>query len=127
MPSATSSSPTPTPNVRNPEKAAQYFKEAAEIYPKSPFLGLSVVNEATARAQQGDFDGALKTYRDFLATNPPAEVGAVAQLGIGNVFKEQGKWDEAIAAYQELADEIPASRPSRGSRVLGRRRHPAKG
>ena len=97
----------PDPAVRNPEKAAQYFKEAAEIYPKSPFLGLSIVNEATARAQQGDFDGALKTYRDFLATNPPAEVGAVAQLGIGNVFKEQGKWDEAIAAYKELVAKFP--------------------
>ncbi len=97
----------PDPAVRNPEKAAQYFKEAAEIYPKSPFLGLSVVNEATARAQQGDFDGALKTYRDFLATNPPAEVGAVAQLGIGNVFKEQGKWDDAIAAYKELVAKFP--------------------
>jgi TolA-binding protein len=97
----------PDPNVRNPEKAAQYFKEAAEIYPKSPFLGLSVVNEATARAQQGDFDGALKTYQDFLATNPPPEVGGVAQLGIGNVFKEQGKWDEAIAAYKEVASKFP--------------------
>ena len=97
----------PDPAVRNPEKAAQYFREAAELYPKSPFLGLSVVNEATARAQKGDFDGALKTYRDFLATNPPPEVGAVAQLGIGNVFKDQGKWDEAIAAYAELPQKFP--------------------
>ena len=97
----------PDPKVRNPEKAAQYFKEAAEIYPKSPFLGLSVVNEATARAQQGDFEGALKTYRDFLATNPPPEVGAVAQIGIGNVFKEQGKWDDAIAAYKEVVTKFP--------------------
>ena len=93
----------PDPAVRNPEKAAQFFKEAAEIYPKSPLLGLSVVNEATARAQQGDVEGALKTYRDFLATNPPAEVAAVAQLGIGNVLKQEGKWDEAIAAYKEVA------------------------
>ena len=97
----------PDPKVRNPEKAAQYFKEAAEIYPKSPFLGLSVVNEATARAQQGDFEGALKTYRDFLATNPPPEVGAVAQIGVGNVFKEQGKWDDAIAAYKEVVTKFP--------------------
>lgn len=97
----------PDPDLRDPEKAAKYFKEAAEIYPKSPFLGLSVVNEATARAQQGDFDGALKTYRDFLATEPPPEVGAVAQLGIGNVFKEQGKWDDAIAAYKELVGKFP--------------------
>lgn len=93
----------PDAAVRNPEKAAKYFKEAAELYPKSPLLGLSVVNEATARAQQGDVEGALKTYRDFLATNPPAEVAAVAQLGIGNVLKQEGKWDEAIAAYKEVA------------------------
>ncbi|MFM8718774.1 MAG: tetratricopeptide repeat protein, partial [Chthoniobacterales bacterium] len=92
----------PDTAVRNPEKAAQFFKEAAELYPKSPLLGLSVVNEATARAQQGDVEGALKTYRDFLATNPPAEVAAVAQLGIGNVLKQEGKWDEAIAAYKEV-------------------------
>lgn len=97
----------PDPNVRNPEKAASYFKEAAELYPKSPLLGLAVVNEATARAQQGDFDGALKTYREFLKSNPPAEVGAVAQIGIGNVLKEQGKWDEAIAAYQEVVTKFP--------------------
>ena len=97
----------PDLSVRSPEKAAEYFKEAAEIYPKSPLLGLVVVNEATARAQQGDFEGALKTYRDFLATNPPAEVAAVAQLGIGNVLKEQGKWDEAIAAYKELVAKFP--------------------
>ncbi len=97
----------PDPDVRNPEKAAQYFREAAELYPQSPLLGLSVVNEATARAQQGDFDGALKTYRDFLATNPPPEVGAFAQIGIGNVLKEQGKWDEAIAAYKEVAAKFP--------------------
>ena len=97
----------PDPATRNPEKAARYFKEAAELYPKSPLLGLSVVNEATARAQQGDFDGALKTYRDFLASNPPAEVAAVAQLGIGNVLKEQGKWDDAIAAYKEVVAKYP--------------------
>ena len=97
----------PDPAARNPEKAAQYFREAAEIYPKSPLLGLSVVNEATARAQQGDFDGALKTYRDFLANNPSPDVGAVAQLGIGNVFKEQGKWDDAIAAYAQLVTKFP--------------------
>jgi TolA-binding protein len=97
----------PDPAVRNPEKAAQYFKEAAEIYPKSPLLGLSVVNEATARAQQGDVEGALKTYRDFLATNPPAEVAAVAQIGIGNVLKQEGKWDEAIAAYKEVSSQYP--------------------
>lgn len=93
--------------VRNPEKAAQFFKEAAEIYPKSPLLGLTVVNEATARAQQGDVEGALKTYRDFLSTNPPAEVAAVAQLGIGNVLKQEGKWDDAIAAYKEVASKYP--------------------
>lgn len=97
----------PDTAVRNPEKAAQFFKEAAELYPKSPLLGLSVVNEATARAQQGDLEGALKTYRDFLATNPPAEVAAVAQLGIGNVLKQEGKWDEAIAAYKEVAAKFP--------------------
>jgi TolA-binding protein len=97
----------PDETVRNPEKAAQFFKEAAELYPKSPLLGLSVVNEATARAQQGDVEGALKTYREFLATNPPAEVAAVAQLGIGNVLKQEGKWDEAIAAYREVAAKYP--------------------
>ncbi len=97
----------PDPAQRNPEKAAQYFKEAAELYPKSPLLGLSVVNQATARAQQGDYDGALKTYRDFLNTKPSSDTAAVAQLGIGNVLKEQGKWDEAIAAYKEMAAKYP--------------------
>lgn len=97
----------PDPAQRDPQKAAKYFQEAAELYPDSPLLGLTIVNEATARAQQGDFDGALKTYRDFLAKNPPAEVASIAQLGIGNVLKEQKKWDEAIAAYKELVAKYP--------------------
>lgn len=97
----------PDPAMRDPERAAAFFKEASELYPDSPLLGLTVVNEATARAQQGDFDGALETYREFLGTNPPAEVAAVAQLGIGNVFKEQNKWDEAIAAFRELVEKYP--------------------
>jgi TolA-binding protein len=97
----------PDAAVRNPEKAAAYFKEAAALYPKSPLLGLSVVSEATARAQQGDFDGALKTYRDFLATKPSPETAAAAQLGIGNVLKEQAKWNDAIAAFQEVVAKYP--------------------
>lgn len=97
----------PDPAARNPEKAAQFFKEATELYPDSPLLGLSVVNQATAKAQQGDFEGALKTYRDFLAGNPPPEVAAVAQIGIGNVLKQQGKWDDAIAAYKEVPGKYP--------------------
>jgi TolA-binding protein len=100
----------PDPAVRNPEKAAGYFKEAASLYPKSPLLGLAVVNEATARAQQGDFDGALKTYRDFLRGNPPPDTAAVAQLGIGNVLVQQSKWDEAIAAYKELTAKYPQAK-----------------
>ena len=97
----------PDPAQRDPEKAAKYFQEAADIYPKSPLLGLSVVNQATARAQQGDHEGALKIYRDFLSKNPTPDVAAVAQLGIGNVLKEQGKWDEAIAAYKEMVTKYP--------------------
>lgn len=97
----------PDPAVRNPEKAASFFKEAAELYPKSPLLGLAVVQQATARAQQGDIEGALKTYRDFLATNPSPDLAAIAQIGIGNVLREQGKWDDAIAAYRELVEKFP--------------------
>ncbi len=97
----------PDPARRDPERAARYFKEAAEIYPQSPLLGLSVVNEATARARQGDFAGALRTYEDFLKTNPPAATAAVAQLGIGNVLKDQGKADEAVAAFRKLVEAYP--------------------
>ena len=97
----------PNPAKRDPQRAALYFRQAAEIYPQSPLLGLAVVNEATARSQQGDYDGALETYQSFLATNPPAEVAAVAQLGIGNVLKEQGKWDQAIPAYRKLTQKYP--------------------
>ena len=97
----------PDPAKRDPEKAAKYFQEASELYPKSPLLGLSVVNQATALAQQGDHDGALKIYRDFLSKNPSPDVASVAQLGIANVLKEQGKWDDAIASYGELVKKYP--------------------
>ncbi|MEX1118896.1 MAG: tetratricopeptide repeat protein [Terrimicrobiaceae bacterium] len=90
-----------------PEDAIRYFDESLTVYPDGRFTGLSVVSKAAAEARLGQYDGAAKTFQDFLAKNPPPEVGVIAQAGLANIYKDTSKWDEAIAAYKLVREKYP--------------------
>jgi len=98
---------TPDPAVNSPQKAATYFQESLAIYPNGAFAGLSVVSAASAQTRLKEYAQALKTFQDYLAKNPPADVGVIAQKGLADVYKDTGKWDEAIAAYKTLLSKYP--------------------
>ncbi len=91
------------------EDAIRYFDESLSLYPKGRFVGLSVVSKAAAEARLGQYDGAAKTFQDFLAKNPPPEVGVIAQAGLANIYKDTSKWDEAIAAYKLVGEKYPGT------------------
>ena len=91
------------------EDAIRYFDESLSIYPDGRFTGLSVVSKASAEARLGQYDKAAKTFQDFLAKNPPPEVGVIAQAGLANIYKDTSKWDEAIAAYKLVGEKYPGT------------------
>lgn len=93
----------------DPEKAAQYSKQQAEIYPKSSLVNDALAQQAGALAQLKKYDEALAAYKKFLATNPKKEVAAQAEFGIGTVLKETGKVDGAIAKFREVRDKFPGT------------------
>jgi tetratricopeptide (TPR) repeat protein len=90
-----------------PQDAIKYFDESLTIYPSGRFVGLSVVNKATAESKMGQNDSAAKTFQDFLSKNPPPEIGVIAQSGLANIYKDTAKWDEAIAAYKTVVEKFP--------------------
>lgn len=92
-----------------PEDAIRYFNESLTVYPDGRFTGLSVVSKAAAEARLGQYDGAAKTFQDFLAKNPPPEIGVIAQAGLANIYKDTSKWDEAIAAYKLVGEKYPGT------------------
>ncbi len=88
-----------------PADAIPYYDESVAIYPQGHFAGLSVVQKAAAESRLGQHESAAKTFQDFLAKNPPPEVGVVARAGLANIYKDTSKWDEAIAAYKTVLEK----------------------
>lgn len=93
----------------NPTEAITYFDESIKQYPNGRFLNLSVVQKAQAQATLKQYADALKTFQDYLAKNPPPEVAVVAQSGLAGIYKDTGKWDEAIAEYTKVKDKFPTT------------------
>ncbi|GAB4171114.1 MAG: hypothetical protein Fur0032_10200 [Terrimicrobiaceae bacterium] len=92
-----------------PADAIQYFNESLTLYPKGRFAGLSVVSKASAEAALAQHESAAKTFKDFLATNPPPDVAVIAQAGLANIYKDTAKWDDALAAYAKVKENFPGT------------------
>ena len=95
--------------LNNAPEALRFFNEALTIYPKGRFTGLAVVQKANAEARLGNLSDALKTFQDYLAKNPPAEVAVIAQAGVAGIHKDNRKWDDAIAAYNIVKTKYPGT------------------
>lgn len=92
-----------------PTEAIQYFDESIKQYPTGRLAGLSVVSKAQAEVALQQFESAQKTFQEYLAKNPPPEVAVVAQYGLAGIYKDTGKWDEAIAAYEKVKSGFPGT------------------
>ena len=93
----------------NPNEAIKYFDESVTQYPKGRLVGLSVVSKAQAQVALRQFDEALKTFKEHLAKNPSPDVAVVAQYGLAGIYKDTGKWDDAIANYKIVKDKYPGT------------------
>lgn len=93
----------------NPSEAMQFFDESVIQYPQGRLAGLSVVSKAQAQVALKQFDEALKTFQAYLAKNPSPDVAVVAQAGLAGIYKDTGKWDDAIAAYKVVKEKFPTT------------------
>jgi tetratricopeptide (TPR) repeat protein len=72
------------------------------------------LQQADIQNKQGKPEDAVNLYKDILAANPPTEVKFAALAGQGrNLFelgtKDAANYEEALKAYQELAEESNTS------------------
>lgn len=68
-----------------------------------------------AQYQRGEPQKAVQTLRGFVNKNPRSDVAPYAQYWIGESYYSQGKFNEAILAYNEVlvgspkSDRVPAA------------------
>ena len=61
----------------------------------------AALGEADKLVAAGDYDGAIKVYKDYYESNPTQHLVLVL---IGSVYEKAGKKDEAIEAYLDCLD-----------------------
>jgi len=59
--------------------------------------------------QRGDYGRAVQSLRRFVGKNPTSETVPTAQYWIGEAYFSQGKYNEAILAYNEILVAWPKS------------------
>jgi tetratricopeptide (TPR) repeat protein len=66
----------------------------------------ALLRHAVELQQQGDLEGAVAAYRNFLAVQPNE---APARSNLGVVLAQLGRFDEAIAEYEKALETQPAN------------------
>jgi len=87
------------------EPAVRAFQNIVEKYPASPKSPEALFIISQIRKQQGDFGAAReilsKVVQNYTGMGAWAED---ARFRIGQLYEEEGKWDEAEKVYWEVAD-----------------------
>lgn len=84
------------------DKAEEYYRKSATSNPESsaPFMGL-----ATVEVQRGDLDKALVLYQKAAEVEETDK----ALCGIGLVYMEQGKHEEACEFFGKALEKAPGN------------------
>jgi tol-pal system protein YbgF len=114
-----STAPVPPPSTAPPPPAAAPVADGAGSTASIDLdMGRSTNEEYRAgltQYQRGDAQKAVQTLRSAVNKNPKAEFVPYAQYWIGEAYYGQGKYNEAILAYNEVlvgfpkSDRVPAA------------------
>jgi tol-pal system protein YbgF len=85
----------PAPLAEAPEPNRQSMKEEYD--------------RGVRKLQQGDFDGAMQEFSEFLARHPQGELAPNAQYWLGECYYGKKDYERAIEAYDGVARYYPAS------------------
>ena len=95
---------TGDPQTNDPQKAAEFFKEGAQIYPNGRFVNETLTQQANSLIALKRYEEALGTFSNFLKRKPKKELACQAEFGIATVLKETGKLPDAIAQFKKVRD-----------------------
>jgi len=82
----------------NYEQAISLYKKAIDANPKNPKL---YFNLASALAQSGQTEGAIRTFEQYKSMTNSAEEKAKANYNIGKVLSDNKKWDKAVDYFKK--------------------------
>jgi len=91
------------PKINQPDKAISYFKQEVSLYPRSPLVNQALGLDAGALIGLKRYPEALASYQKFLATKPPKDQAAQAELGIANIYQSTNRLPDAIKQFQKVA------------------------
>ncbi len=92
--------------------AARTFEELAAVYenyPQTPSAPLALVQAGAFAFTEGEYGPARNYYLLFRENYPGHILAGFAQMGIASTLEAEGRWDEALAAYDRLAAVYPDS------------------
>ncbi|MBB3986903.1 tetratricopeptide (TPR) repeat protein [Sagittula marina] len=74
------------------------------VGPEDPSYHAAVMGEAEALRDQGDMAGAISTLEDLAEAQPDL---AVAQTTLGDLYRQEQRYEEATAAYSRAIELMP--------------------
>ncbi len=85
--------------------ASAELRSVFESHSGTRFADLARYQYASSLYYQGDYAGARRVYAEVISDHHPENALYVlyAQKAIGNAYEQEGRYDEAIAAYQSSA------------------------
>jgi len=93
------------PTIEDKEKAlVAAFTDVAVKFPGSQEAAIAQLAVAATRADKGQIDQALKTFKDVMDTAPDP-YNSVAELSIAQIYVSQGKTDDAEKLLRQLVDK----------------------
>jgi TolA-binding protein len=93
----------------NPQKAAYYLQQERDLYPHSSLVNDALNEEASALVGLHKYDEAIDAYQKFLQTSPPPDQAEAAEAGIGAIYQQTGKLQQAIDQDKKVADKYPGT------------------
>lgn len=122
------------PDIKLPEKTFKSDDErwqaiyddasgALAKHPSSEVALAATLTKASAAAKLGKHDEAIELYKEYIATSPDSSMKTAAQHGLATAYASAEKWDDALAALDELAktsEEYEASLRYQRARILQR-------
>jgi len=69
-------------------------------------------NVAANFQEAGKYTEAINKYNEFIKANPESTLIPNALFHIGDCYVKLNQKDEAVAAFQKVKDQYPASRPA---------------
>jgi tetratricopeptide (TPR) repeat protein len=91
------------------ERAKKAFESVRADYPNSEFAPRAVDGLAFLAENAGNYDDALKLYKEVLDKWGDTFIGKREQLNIGRVLESQEKFSDAKAAYEAQLTLFPES------------------